>query len=68
MQDDDEQAAITEYLWPYVWPNDSKKVSSCEELVIFSYVGDISVWIRVSWSQKLLGKLIQDQSRSLVRL
>jgi len=28
----------------------------------------ICLWARVSWTQKLLGKLIQDQSWPLVRL
>jgi hypothetical protein len=68
MQDDDGQAVMTEYLWPYVWPQDSKKASSCDELVIVSYIGYTSLWVRVSWTQRLLGKLIQDQSWPLVRL
>jgi hypothetical protein len=49
-------------LWPYVWPQNSTKTSTCDGLVIISCIEDISLCAWVSWTQRLLGKLIQDQS------
>lgn len=61
MEDDDGQAVITGCLWQ----NHSKKVSSRDGLVIISCVGDISPCSQLSWTQRLLRKLIKDQSWSL---
>jgi CobQ-like glutamine amidotransferase family enzyme len=50
------------------WPQHSKKASAFEGLVIISYVGGIALWARVSWTQRLLGKLIQVEYWHFVRL
>jgi len=55
-------------LWPYIWPQHSTKASACDGLVILQHVGGISLWAQGSWTPRLLGKLIQDQSWPSVRL
>jgi hypothetical protein len=51
-----------------VFDHNTKKASTCDGLVIISYVGDISHWAQLSWIQKLLGKFIKDPSWPSVRL
>jgi hypothetical protein len=46
----------------------TKKAYTCDGLVIISYVGDISHWAQLSWTQRLLGTFIPDPLWPSVRL
>jgi len=51
-----------------VFDHSTKKASTCDGLVIISYVADISHWAWLSWTQMLLQKFIQDPSWPSVRM